>query len=321
MRLWGLPGACSLADKHGAARLESAFPKAIAFGICLPPATPVPPDFRIASSTAANVRTSASQRRAENAGPFPTSVRAAGHSVVADSSITDRVGVFVELHIEQLRALDLVDCPLALASAIWPHGRWEFDFTGEANHAGATRLVDRHDPMLAFASAVHTARAEATACHAVATFGKVLVSPNGTNAIPSRVRAWLDARAADQPTLDVLVSRVEARARAYAVADGIGLTVHTESVTPIVDFPSEPRLRLSRALAHLGELPVITTAAGHDAGILSDRVPTAMLFVRNPTGVSHSPAEHAESVDCHRGAAALADVMRAWVTPGAQFPT
>lgn len=242
-------------------------------------------------------------------------------SLGADPSITDRVGVFVELHIEQGRALDLVDSPLALASAIWPHGRWEFDFTGEANHAGATRLIDRHDPMLAFASAVHTARAQATACHAVATFGKVLVSPNGTNAIPSRVRAWLDARAADQATLDVLVSRIEAQARAHATADGIGLTVHTESVTPIVDFPPEPRLRLSRALAHLGELPVITTAAGHDAGILSDRVPTAMLFVRNPTGVSHSPAEHAEPVDCHRGAAALADIMTAWVTPGAQAST
>ena len=34
--------------------------------------------------------------------------------------------------------------------------------------------------------------------------------------------------------------------------------------------------------------------AGHDAGILSAAgIPTAMLFVRNPTGVSHSPAEHA----------------------------
>ena len=35
--------------------------------------------------------------------------------------------------------------------------------------------------------------------------------------------------------------------------------------------------------------PVLPTGAGHDAGILAARLPTAMLFVRNPTGVSHSP--------------------------------
>ena len=84
---------------------------------------------------------------------------------------------------------------VAVGSSIWPHGRWEFTFGGEANHAGSTRLVDRRDPMLAFASSVHSARAEATAHHAVATFGKVIVSPNGANAIPSEIRAWLDARA------------------------------------------------------------------------------------------------------------------------------
>ncbi|MGW4249478.1 M20/M25/M40 family metallo-hydrolase, partial [Nocardia sp. NPDC004722] len=124
---------------------------------------------------------------------------------------------------------------------------------------------------------------------------------------------WLDARAADQPTLDALVDRIATAARSHAGAEGVGLAVHTESVTPIVDFAPEPRARLAAALAHLGEIPILPTQAGHDAGILSDRVPTAMLFVRNPTGVSHSPAEHADAVDCHVGAAALADVMTAWV--------
>ncbi len=73
--------------------------------------------------------------------------------------------------------------------AIWPHGRWEFTFYGEANHAGTTRLADRRDPMLAFASSVHAARASAAAHEAVATFGKVIGTPNGANAIPSSVHA------------------------------------------------------------------------------------------------------------------------------------
>ncbi|MGV9800847.1 allantoate amidohydrolase [Mycobacterium sp. NPDC003449] len=232
----------------------------------------------------------------------------------ADPGLADRVGVFVELHVEQGRALDLVDAPLAVASSIWPHGRWEFSFGGEANHAGATRLIDRRDPMLAFASSVHSARIEAAALGAVATFGKVLVSPNGANAIPSQVRAWLDARAPDEATLTALVDRITAQAHHHAATGSIDLDVLAESITPIVEFPQEPRDRLRKALGHLGDIPVLPTAAGHDAGILSARVPTAMLFVRNPTGVSHSPAEHAEPADCNRGADALADVMADWVS-------
>lgn len=232
----------------------------------------------------------------------------------ADQHLASRVGVFVELHVEQGRALDLVDRPVAVASSIWPHGRWEFTFHGEANHAGTTRLADRRDPMLAFASSVHSTRSSAEAHDAVATFGKVLVNPNGANAIPSSIRAWLDARAVDETTLSAMVAEITALAQRHAGADGIGLDVIAESITPIVEFPEGPRLRLQRALAHLGDIPVLPTQAGHDAGILSAKVPTAMLFVRNPTGVSHSPDEFAEPSDCGLGAEALADVMADWVS-------
>jgi N-carbamoyl-L-amino-acid hydrolase len=231
-----------------------------------------------------------------------------------DPRLAERVGVFVELHVEQGRALDLVDAPIAVASSIWPHGRWEFTFDGEANHAGATRLIDRRDPMLAFASSVHTAREQAAAHQAVATFGKVIVAPNGANAIPSQIRAWLDARAADETTLGALVEAISVEAQRHATRESVTLDVIAESITPIVEFPEGPRARLTTALRHLGDIPVLPTAAGHDAGILSALVPTAMLFVRNPTGVSHSPAEYAEPADCNRGAVALADVMADWVT-------
>ncbi|TQR83695.1 allantoate amidohydrolase [Mycobacterium hodleri] len=230
-----------------------------------------------------------------------------------DEAMLNRIGVYVELHVEQGRALDLVDRPIAVASSIWPHGRWEFVFDGAANHAGTTRLADRRDPMLAFASSVHAARSAAARHEAVATFGKVLVSPNGANAIPSRIRAWLDARAADEETLTALVEQISREAGGFASSDDVDLHVTVESVTPIVEFPEGPRARLQRALTRLGDVPVLPTQAGHDAGILSAKVPTAMLFVRNPTGVSHSPEEHAETADCHVGAEALADVMTEWV--------
>ncbi len=109
-----------------------------------------------------------------------------------DERLAARVGVFVELHVEQGRALDRLGRPVAVASSIWPHGRWRLTFRGEANHAGATRMTDRHDPMLPYAATVAAARARAVEHDAVATFGRVHVMPNGANAIA--VRGDRDAR-------------------------------------------------------------------------------------------------------------------------------
>ena len=233
--------------------------------------------------------------------------------VGSDPNLGKRVGVYVELHVEQGRALDLVDKPIAVASAIWPHGRWQFTFCGMGNHAGTTRLVDRRDPMLAFAATVRAARDRATTHQAVATFGKLIVTPNGANAIPSQIQAWLDARAGDEATLAAMVEAISADATRFSEDDAITLSVDAESVSPAVVFPEEPRARIVRTLSTLGDVPILPTAAGHDAGVLSEKVPTAMLFVRNPTGVSHSPDEYAELADCRRGAEALADVMADWV--------
>ncbi|MEN8655650.1 allantoate amidohydrolase [Streptomyces sp. 21So2-11] len=218
-----------------------------------------------------------------------------------------RIGAFVELHVEQGRALDLSGDPVGIASAIWPHGRWRFDFHGEANHAGTTSLEDRRDPMLSYAATVLAARQQARLAGALATFGKIAVEPNGVNAIPSLVRGWLDSRAADQGTLDTVIAGIEAAAHEHADRDGIDLSITRESFTPVVEFQHALRDELAKLLG--GAIPVLGTGAGHDAGILSASAPTAMLFVRNPTGISHSPAEYAAEDDCVAGVVALADVL------------
>jgi len=218
-----------------------------------------------------------------------------------------RLAAFVELHIEQGRALVDLDAPVGVASAIWPHGRWRLDFVGEANHAGTTRMADRHDPMLAFAHTVIAASEEARAAAAHATIGRVSVEPNATNAIAGRVTAWLDARAAEQSTVDSLVSAVHERAKARAAIDGVTVGLTAESVSGETAFDAGLRDRLAAAL---GGVPVLPTGAGHDAGVLSAAgVPTAMLFVRNPTGISHAPAEYATDADCAAGVLALATVL------------
>jgi N-carbamoyl-L-amino-acid hydrolase len=214
-----------------------------------------------------------------------------------------RVSALVELHIEQGRALDV---PVGVASAIWPHGRWRFDFAGHGDHAGTTRMADRRDPMLTFAHTVLAADKEARLAGAHATMARVLVEPNATNAIPSAVRGWLDARAADTSTLDLLVAAVVKRAQDRAAQDGTEVSVTAESVTAEVSFDTSLAARIADLL---GGAPILPTGAGHDAGVLSAHVPTAMLFVRNPSGVSHSPAEHADEADCTAGVEALAAVL------------
>ncbi|MFI2434582.1 allantoate amidohydrolase [Streptomyces sp. NPDC018693] len=247
---------------------------------------------------------------------LPQAMESAGYDPEAlgpDPERLARIGAFVELHVEQGRALDLTGDSVGIAGSIWPHGRWRFDFRGEANHAGTTRLVDRHDPMLSYAETVLAARREAELAGAVATFGKISVEPNGVNAIPCLVRGWLDSRAADQERLDTVVHGIEKAARTHAEAHGVDLAVVRESFTPVVEFDHALRDELARILGKDKDpaltVPVLGTGAGHDAGILSGSIPTAMLFVRNPTGVSHSPAESASEDDCVAGVHALADVL------------
>jgi len=220
-------------------------------------------------------------------------------ALAADPETLRRIGQFVELHVEQGRALADLDRAVAVASAIRPHGRWRIDLPGEANHAGTTRLGDRRDAMLGAAQVVLAARAAAERHGAVATCGKLRVEPNGVNAIPSHVTVWLDARASSEDAVRQVVADVAASAEEQ------GGTLTEESWSAATRFPDPHRLA-----ALLDDAPVLDTGAGHDAGILAAAgVPAAMLFVRNPTGVSHSPAEFAEPDDCLAGVGALATVL------------
>jgi N-carbamoyl-L-amino-acid hydrolase len=230
------------------------------------------------------------------------------------SDLLDGVDCYVELHVEQGR--DLVDRGRAIgvASRIWPHGRYRLDITGTPNHAGTTRMEDRHDPMLTYAMTALAANKQARVTGQRATFGRLETTPNSTNSVPSAVTAWMDVRAETDDLLAELVAAITRQAEERAERDGTTLAVVAESVSGSTRF--DPDLADRIAIDHAeGDWPVIATQAGHDAGILSARgIPSAMLFVRNPTGVSHSPAEHAEVADCLAGVDALAETIERLTT-------
>ena len=232
-------------------------------------------------------------------------------TVGPDPDRLSRIGAFVELHVEQGAQLAPRGSALGVATTILAHGRWRFSFTGRGDHAGSTELASRHDPMLPLAALVLAARAGAEeadpAARARATVGRMQVVPGATNAIASRVDAWLDARAEHDEDVTALVAGIVELARSAAEDEGVTLEVTRESFSTRVEFDDELTGRIDRVL---GGVPRIPTGAGHDSGILSPHVPTAMIFVRNREGVSHAPEENADLADCRAGADALAAVLR-----------
>lgn len=224
-----------------------------------------------------------------------------------DDAAMRRIGEFVELHVEQGRGLIDLGRPVAIGSSILGHGRWKVTVSGQGNHAGTTLMADRADPVVAAADIVglisDLARAEEDAR---ATVGRFEPVPGGTNVIASRVDFWIDVRHADDRVTRGLVERIAAEAVSRAERHGCTVAVTEESWSPTVGF--DPAL--GRRLADLiPGAPVLRSGAGHDAGILAASVPSAMLFVRNPSGISHSPEEFVERSDADAAADSLADVL------------
>lgn len=229
-------------------------------------------------------------------------MKAAGYDpdlVGRDERALKRIGQFVELHVEQGRGLTV---PVGVASSILAHGRWRFTFSGEGNHAGATLIEDRRDPMLPASQLVLAAR-KAARGGGRATVGRLVPNPGGTNVIASTVDVWLDARDSDDARTRAMVAEISEGAHVAAEEEGCELRITEESYGDTVHFDSALRDDIAGAL---GGVPALPTGAGHDAGILAAHAPTAMLFVRNPTGVSHAPEEFAEQADVDEGVRALA---------------
>ncbi|HUA50011.1 MAG TPA: hydantoinase/carbamoylase family amidase [Solirubrobacteraceae bacterium] len=263
------------------------------------------------------------RRRDDDGVPLLEAMGAAGAdpAAIADAPRwLDRLAGFIEVHIDQTTELARAGVPVGVVSSLAARTRLEVVLSGRADHAGTTPRSERRDALaaaarlivgaedLAGADAVREGSAApdggAVALdgdHAALTVtaSRIITKPNAPTTIASEVHLWIDARAPSFAAIDAWRMRLDALVGELRERSGVGIDVAVASRSDPREFSEELRAALSHAseqvLGHTA--PEVVCFAGHDAGVLAERVPAAMLLVRNPTGISHSPAETVELED------------------------
>ena len=200
---------------------------------------------------------------------------------------------YLEFHIEQGPVLEQLGYPLGIVEAIAGQSRLEFTFLGHANHAGTTPMHLRHDAMAAAAEWItEVERATKTASEAVATVGKIQAKPGATNVIAGEVHLTLDVRHRSDETRSRIVAELIRQAEEISVRRGLTLRHNVLLSQPAVPMDEFLINEIDLAVRKTGCVPHrMVSGAGHDAMILAEKVPAAMVFLRTPGGISHDPAE------------------------------
>jgi allantoate deiminase len=213
---------------------------------------------------------------------------------------------YLEFHIEQGPVLESLGFPLGVVEGIAGQMRGEFTFLGRANHAGTTPMNLRHDAMSAAAEwIVEVERVAKTEKGLVATVGRIAATPNAANVVAGQVRVTLDVRHKSDNVrtcaADFLAIQAEeiAHRRGLTVEHKVLLNQPAVSLDPFLMEQIEQAARQAGCATHR-----MVSGAGHDAMILADKIPTAMIFLRTPGGISHHPSESvsvedvAKAIEC-----------------------
>jgi allantoate deiminase len=206
---------------------------------------------------------------------------------------------FVEIHIEQGPVLEAEGLSVAAVTSIVGQTRLLLEFTGQANHAGTTPMRLRHDALAAGAEWITSVEKLArSTSDLIATIGKVNVKPNAGNVIPGSVELSLDVRHTQDHARRAAVKELLVTARSIADRRGVSVEWTTKLDEPAVPMDERLTSYLADAMEAAG-LPVKTmpSGAGHDAMVMASRMPTAMLFLRSPGGISHNPSESVREED------------------------
>ncbi|MGM9921664.1 MAG: Zn-dependent hydrolase [Bhargavaea sp.] len=211
------------------------------------------------------------------------------------------IGFYAEIHIEQGKLLEQAGLPAGIVKGIAGPAWLNVVFRGTAGHAGNTPMIGRRDPLVAAGRFVHEVSSLPAQFSdtAVATVGKLNVSPNGANVIPEEVALTVDIRDLDKTARDGLVEKVRETAKRCAAEGGVEVSLDLASSIDPVPVPDEVREELGQVFEEAGIRPMeLMSGAGHDAMILGGHVPMAMIFVKSIEGISHNPAEWSDLGDC-----------------------
>ncbi|MFZ1928067.1 MAG: allantoate amidohydrolase [Candidatus Sulfotelmatobacter sp.] len=200
---------------------------------------------------------------------------------------------YLEFHIEQGPVLESLNQPLATVEAIAGQSRLEFTFVGRANHAGTTPMHLRHDAIAGAAEWIGTVEGLARdVLELVATVGKIEAQPGAANVIAAETRLTLDVRhRADNVRAHAVDELIR---QACEIAARRRLTVREKvlSSQPAVAMDTFLTAEIDKAILKTECNPHrMVSGAGHDAMIMAEKVPSAMIFLRTPGGISHDPAE------------------------------
>jgi len=223
---------------------------------------------------------------------------------IGEAKLDDDAYAFVEIHIEQGPVLESENLQVAVVEGIVGQARLGFRFLGQANHAGTTPMHMRRDALAAAAewigvveSLVRKASQEEEP-GLVATVGKIAILPNAGNVIPGLVDLSLDFRHMSNETRSWWCHRLIKEAESIGNRRGITVEHVSKMNEPAVEMDNLVSVRLIQAIEDAG-FPVkkMPSGAGHDAMIMAGRLPTAMLFLRSPGGLSHHPEEAVREED------------------------
>jgi allantoate deiminase len=231
---------------------------------------------------------------------------------IGEAAVDDGALGFVEMHVEQGPVLEDEGVGVAAVNAIVGQTRLSLEFIGHANHAGTTPMRLRHDALAGAAEWIAAVEALARRSEGlVATVGKVDVEPNAGNVIPGVARVSLDVRHSGDAARMAAVDTLLQQAEVIAARRGLAFVHIRQMDQPAVPMDERLTALLAEAIEAAGFPPkTMPSGAGHDAMAMAARLPTAMLFLRSPGGVSHHPGETVREEDVE----AALDVGRKFLT-------
>jgi allantoate deiminase len=234
---------------------------------------------------------------------------------LGEAKAVDRVGAYLELHIEQGPVLEQEGLDLGIVSGIAGLLGFRVRLSGEANHAGTTPMASRRDALAGASRIVLELRDEARSRgDMTANVGILTVAPGAFNVIPGTAEFTIDARAGDADTFARAEKFIRDTLERVAAEEQLELEVtktHRKPPTPL--DPGLQDLLAQGAAAEGATARSMPSGAGHDAMVLAKHVPAAMLFVPSRAGISHSPDEYTSPEQCELGARVLARAVRALV--------